>query len=86
MPQKARRLINMKAALFEENATSANSAAGSNRDDVAPRGGKDTLEATKDVIRKEKDEAFDEKRFKKFNMDQRSAQGEGSLDRPYHKE
>ena len=73
MPQKARRLINMKAALFEENATSANSQAGAQSDDVAPRGGKDTLEAAKDVIRKEKEEAFDEKRFKKFTMNQRSA-------------
>jgi hypothetical protein len=40
------------------------------------------------VIRKEQEEPFDEKRFKKFNMDRRAAEGGGErgIDRPYHKE
>ena len=44
MPGKARRLINLKAQLFEENATSAASRS-QRTDDVGPRGGKDTLDA-----------------------------------------
>ena len=91
VPQKARRLINLKAALFEDNATSANSESIGLRkkyddDSVAPRGGKDTLEAQKDVIRKEKEEAFDEKRFRKFTMNTRVAEKETKLERSYHKE
>lgn len=88
MPGKARRLINLKAQLFEENATSAASRS-QRTDDVGPRGGKDTLDAQKDVIRKEQEETFDEKRFKKFNMDRRAAEGGGEhkgIERPYHKE